>query len=208
MRERFFSLCEALLFVSPEPLPDTVIRDLLIEEEPAVADVFDTLFDDFRQWITRREGGVMIVRVAGGWQMVTRPECADAVSRLKTRRQTARFSRAALEVLAIIAYRQPITTPEIETIRGVDSSGVLKNLLDKKLITILGRKKGPGNPLLYGTTDQFLIAFGLDSLETLPDLTEFEELIPRDGPSPGLPFGERSEAMENESEEKITDEDD
>lgn len=189
MMSRFCALCEALLFASPDPMPEATIRAILIEEDPAFELDFESLFQQFVKWAETRDSGLTVVRVAGGWQLVTRPENADAVARLKTRRQKARFSRAALEVMAIIAYRQPVTTPEIETIRGVDSAGVLKNLLDKKLVTILGRKKGPGNPLLYGTTQQFLIAFGLENLEALPDLKEFEELIPPPETSPpGLPF--------------------
>jgi len=186
--QTFFELCEALLFASSEPLKEGLIKEILSEEQEEFGADFDALFFRFQKWINERESGLMMVRVAGGWQLVTRPHCADAVSRLKTRRRKARFSRAALEVLAIIAYRQPITTPEIETIRGVDSSGVLKNLLDKRMITILGRKKGPGNPLLYGTTQQFLLAFGLNDLDALPDLTEFEALIPREPASAELPF--------------------
>ncbi|MCD4655753.1 SMC-Scp complex subunit ScpB, partial [bacterium] len=133
-------------------------------------------------------GGLEVIKVAGGWQLVTRPAYADAVRRMKTKRQKTRFSRASLETLAIIAYRQPVTAPEIENIRGVESSGVLKNLLDKNIITVLGRKKGPGNPLLYGTTTYFLIVLGLDDLESLPSLEEFESLLPEEAITLKIPF--------------------
>lgn len=131
-------------------------------------------FADFVAWFNVRDSGMRIIKVAGSWLMVTRPEYSDAVLRLKKTCRRVRFSRAALETLAIIAYRQPITTPEIDQIRGVDSTGILKNLLVKKLVTVLGRKRAPGNPLLYGTTQHFLVVFGLDSLDSLPKLEEFD----------------------------------
>ncbi len=108
---------------------------------------------------------------------------------MKSTSQRARFSKASLEALAIVAYRQPITAPEIESIRGVESSGILRNLLEKKLITVLGRKRSPGNPLIYGTTPQFLMVFGLEDLRSLPSLEEFEKILkPLDTPHAELPF--------------------
>ncbi|MBN1297630.1 SMC-Scp complex subunit ScpB [bacterium] len=191
--KRLFPICEALLFASPEPLSADVIGEILRQEGLRLDRDVSNDLESFRSWINDREGGLMVIRVAGGWQLVTRPEAADAVTRLKTHRQNTRFSRAALEVLAIIAYRQPITTPEIEAIRGVDSAGVLKNLMQKKMITLLGRKKFPGNPLLYGTTRLFLKTFGLDSLDALPDLTEFTALFPPGMMQSELPFGKQTE---------------
>lgn len=181
----YFPLLESLLFASDGPLTLKQLEGL-IPDWPI--DTLDSLVQTFLNAYNNQPGGMMIVRVAGGWQLVTRPEYADAIRKMKTLKRRFRFSRAALETLAIVAYQQPVTSPEIEDIRGVDSSGVLKTLLEKKLVTLLGRKKGPGNPLLYGTTDQFLIAFGLDSLEALPSLKEYEKLIPRGATNLEIPF--------------------
>jgi segregation and condensation protein B len=137
----------------------------------------DLIFDEFIDWFNNRVSGLQIIRVAGGWLLVTKADYSDAIRRLKTSIQKTRFSKAALETLAIIAYRQPVSTPEIEQIRGVDSSGILRNLLEKKMITVLGRKRCPGNPLLYGTTNHFLVVFGLDNISSLPTLEEFESVF-------------------------------
>lgn len=169
-KSSFFAMCEALLFSMSEPIREETIMQIVREE---IDQIEGLNFSDFVAWFNTRDSGLRIIKVANSWLMVTRAEYSDAILRLKKNCQKARFSRAALETLAIIAYRQPITTPEIEQIRGVDSSGILKNLLVKKLITVLGRKRAPGNPLLYGTTRQFLVVFGLDSLDSLPKLEEF-----------------------------------
>jgi segregation and condensation protein B len=121
--------------------------------------------------------GLRVERVAGGYQLSTRPEVGPWVRQLFRHRNRARLSAAALETLAIVAYRQPVTAPEIQAIRGKDSSGALKTLLDKKMLRLLGRKKVVGNPLLYGTSKQFLIHFGLNSLEDLPAIEDFEEFV-------------------------------
>jgi len=169
-----FSLFEALLFASGEPLKISQISELLQKDNTSnIPDEFTA----FCEWYNGQARGLKIVKVAGGMQLVTRPAFSDKIRQLRTRRRKTRFSRAAMEVLAIIAYKQPVTTPEIENIRGVDSSGVIKNLLEKKIITISGRKKGPGNPLLYGTTSKFLIVLGLDDLNSLPSLNEFEAIL-------------------------------
>jgi segregation and condensation protein B len=118
--------------------------------------------------------------VAGGYRFTTRHDYHPWVRILFRNQRTVRLSRAALQTLAIIAYRQPVTAPEIEEIRGVDTAGLLKNLLDKRLITILGRKDVVGRPILYGTTADFLVQFGLASLDDLPSLEEFEQLLRAD----------------------------
>ena len=125
----------------------------------------------------QKESGLQLEEVAEGFQFRTRPESADYIQKLIHSRPY-RFSRAALETLAIIAYRQPVTRAEVEYLRGVDSGGVFKTLLEKQLIRILGKKDVPGRPLIYGTTREFLEFFGLRDLSTLPTLKEFSELTP------------------------------
>jgi len=124
--------------------------------------------------------GVELREVAGGYQLRTRPELGPWLARLETQRPV-RFSRPALEALAIVAYRQPVTRAEIEEVRGVDCGGVLKSLLDKGLVRIVGKKDVPGRPLLYGTSRRFLEAFGLASLGELPSLKDIEEILAERG---------------------------
>lgn len=182
----YYSLCEALLFTMSEPVTEKTIMQI-VEKETDCLD--DLKFEEFVEWFNNRLSGLQVIKVAGGWLIVTKPEYSEAIRRLKTSIRKTRFSKAALETLAIIAYRQPISTPEIEQIRGVDSSGILRNLLDKKLITVLGRKHCPGNPLLYGTTNHFLLVFGLDDISSLPTLEEFESIFEKTTASslPGMP---------------------
>jgi segregation and condensation protein B len=125
--------------------------------------------------------GFMLVALAEGYQLRTRPEHAEMVRRLQASRPV-RMSRAAMETLAIIAYRQPVTRADIDYLRGVDSGGVVKSLLDKRLVRILGKMDMPGRPLLYGTSREFLEFFGLQSLDELPTLKEFTELTPQSEP--------------------------
>lgn len=166
------SLVESLLFVADGPLTLDRLCSLLEEYER----------NDIRQAVTALleeyggEGrGVELVEVAGGYQFRTVASNADVLRRL-TKVRPARFSQSALESLAIIAYRQPVTRAEIEYLRGVDSGGVLKTLLEKKLIKILGKKDIPGKPLIYGTTREFLEVFDLKDLRSLPSLKEIREL--------------------------------
>ena len=154
---------ECLLFVSGSPL-GTREMALAVEADEALVE------QAARELSERGSGmwGLMVQQVAGGWQMVTRPEHAMTVARFVGKR-AQKLSRAALETLAIVAYNNPCTQPEVEAIRGVDSSGVMKSILERGLIRELGRKDAPGRPILYGTTDEFLIYFGLNSLNDLPD---------------------------------------
>jgi len=122
-------------------------------------------------------GGLTVEQVAGAFRLATKPAVGAMVRQFFRQRNRTRLSPAALETLAIIAYRQPITVPEIQAMRGVDPSGALKSLLEKSMVRILGRKKVVGNPLLYGTTKQFLVHFGLNQLEDLPSIEEFDEFI-------------------------------
>jgi segregation and condensation protein B len=131
--------------------------------------------DELREEYRRARRGFVLAELADGYQLRSRPEHAEYIRRLQVSRP-ARISRAALETLAIIAYRQPATRADIEYLRGVDSGGVIKSLLDKRLVRIVGKKDMPGRPLLYGTSREFLEFFGLRSLEDLPSLKEFTEL--------------------------------
>ncbi len=166
-------ILEALLFVSHEPLPlDKVITVLAGPPKVAVQHAMQALQHDYDQ-----EGrGLKIVELAGGYVMITRPDCAPWVTKLKTVKASAKVSRSALETLSIIAYKQPIMRMEIEQIRGVETSSVLRTLLEQKLIRIVGRKDVPGRPILYGTSKTFLQKFGLRDLRDLPPLREFAAL--------------------------------
>src|SRR3989304_5050338 len=127
-----------------------------------------------------RPSGLRIAEVAGGFQFITRPELAVWIKKLKKVKQSTRLSKPSLETLAIVAYKQPLVKSEIEEIRGVDSSGVIKGLLDKHMIKIVGRKDVAGRPILYATTREFLQYFGLRDISDLPTLKEFTELMPEE----------------------------
>lgn len=163
---------EAILFVSSEPVPRTRLMELFTEEEREQA------AEDLEAVLARYRGedrGVMVEDVAGGVRLATRPEVVGWLRRFFDVSGGNKLSMAALETLAIIAYRQPITGPEVQELRSVNSSGVIKNLLERRLIRIVGRKEVVGKPFLYGTTREFLVHFGLNSLKDLPPLEEFEE---------------------------------
>ena len=164
---------EALVFVSETPLKAERIAEILEIKNSEVMKSLQELAGLYAQ----KESGLQLEEVAEGFQFRTRPESADYIQKLIHSRPY-RFSRAALETLAIIAYRQPVTRAEVEYLRGVDSGGVFKTLLEKQLIRILGKKDVPGRPLIYGTTREFLEFFGLRDLSTLPTLKEFSELTP------------------------------
>jgi segregation and condensation protein B len=162
----------AVLFASGEPVrPEEIAQALGLsaEEVEGVAGNLERLLE-------RSESGLLLERVAGGLRLATRLDVGPWVRRFMQQRNLTRLSAAALETLAIVAYRQPITAPEIQAIRGRDPAASLKTLLDRKLLRILGRKKVVGSPLLYGTARQFLLHFGLNSLEDLPSIEEFEAL--------------------------------
>lgn len=168
------AVLEALLYASPDPVAVEELREAFgAERAKEVESALAALEEDYR----RPDGGLRIERVAGGYRITTRPELADVLREFVRRRNRARLSRAALETLAVVAYRQPVTAPEIEAVRGVDPSAILRSLLEKRLIRICGRKKVVGNPFLYETTDEFLEHFGLDSVGDLPSLEEFAGLL-------------------------------
>jgi segregation and condensation protein B len=168
-REQLKRALECVLFVATKPLPlEEVARILQIPLDEALM-LLNELAVDYE-----RRSGLAVVEVAGGWRMVTRPEFAPYISRLHPLQRT-RLSRGSLEVLAIIAYHQPITRPEIEQLRGVDSSAAIQSLLEHGLIQVIGYKETVGRPRLYATTQKFLELFGLRSLDELPPLREWQE---------------------------------
>jgi segregation and condensation protein B len=165
-------IVEALIFASPEPLtPKTLYK--LLEGEPRedVEAALAALRADYD-----RPGGLQIVEVAGGYQVVTRPELHEWVRKLFHERTSQKLSVQALETLAVIAYKQPVTVPEILEIRGVQSSSAIKTLLDKRLIVAKGRKETVGRPMMYGTSKDFLLQFGLRDLTELPHVADCEDL--------------------------------
>lgn len=166
------AMAEALIYVSDEPLPIKTLADVLDEEYGWVSMAVEELAREFNE----RNGGLMMREVAGGWQIVTRPEYHEQIRAFLRSRPSAKLSLAALETLAVIAYKQPITVPEILEIRGVQSSSAIKTLLDKRLIIAKGRKETVGRPMLYGTSKEFLMQFGLRDLTELPSIEDFEDL--------------------------------
>jgi segregation and condensation protein B len=167
------AILEALLFVAEEPLPLSKLQEILADASSADTD------GSLRDLAVRLESegrGVMVQEVAGGFRLTTRPDVHAWIQKLQ-QVKPARLSRAALETLAIVAYRQPITRAEVEAIRGVAVDGVLRTLLERELVRMMGRKAEAGRPMLYGTSQQFLEHFGLRELGDLPTLREINELI-------------------------------
>ena len=166
-------ILEALLFVTADPIPVTRFLALLgAVTKQEVEQALASLSHDYEQ-----EGrGLQLAEVAGGYRIVTKAEFAPWLKRLEKVKAPSKLSRSALESLAIIAYKQPIVRAEVEQIRGVETSGVIRTLLERKLVRIVGRKEEPGRPIMYGTTKFFLEHFGLRDLSQLPPLREFKEL--------------------------------
>ena len=166
-------IIEALLFVSCDPLPlDKFTAVLTGHPKVAVHNALKALQEEY----DRQGRGLHVAELAGGFIMMTQPDYAPWIARLNTVKASARVSRSALETLAIIAYKQPIVRADVERIRGVDTTGVLRTLLEQKLIRIVGRQDIPGRPILYGTSKVFLRKFGLRDLQDLPSLRDFKEL--------------------------------
>lgn len=162
------SLIEALIFTATEPI---TLKELRSVTEMTEADIVRAV-NELKEEYNSRQGGLMLVEVAEGYQIVTRPDFALWIRKLKKTAQSSKLSQAALETLAIIAYKQPLTKIDVDQIRGVNSEGAVKSLLDKRLIKIVGKKEAPGRPFLYGTTRDFLQYFGLKSLTDLPPLND------------------------------------
>jgi len=171
-------ILEALIFASPEPLTPKAIYKLL-DTEPK-EDVQAALAELKRDY--ERPGGLQLVEVAGGYQIVTRTDLHEWVRRLFHERSTQRLSVQALETLAVIAYKQPVTAAEITDVRGVNTSGVLSTLLERHLIKIVGRKQVVGRPFMYATTKEFLLRFGLNDLSDLPKVEDMAEALGIDAP--------------------------
>ena len=166
------SIIEALIFVSEEPLSVKAMADVLKEDRGWIEMAVAELAAEFNN----RNGGLHLREVAGGWQFATRPEHHEHVRAFLKSRPSAKLSLASLETLAVIAYKQPITVPEILEIRGVQSPSAIKTLLDKRLIVAKGRKETIGRPMMYGTSKEFLLQFGLKDLTELPSIEDFEDL--------------------------------
>ena len=166
------AVIEALIFVSDEPLTAKAIAEVLKEDKEVINDTLTALAAEFNG----RNGGLQLREVAGGWQFATRPEYHEHVRAFLKTRPSAKLTIASLETLAVIAYRQPVTVPEILEIRGVQSPSAIKTLLDKKLIVAKGRKDTIGRPMMYGTSKEFLLQFGLKDLSELPSVEDFHDL--------------------------------
>jgi len=183
--DRLGPVVEALLFASGDPLPARRIAEIV--EGATVDEVKASLAELATEHLTR---GTRLVEVAGGWQMRTAPEHQRYVRKL-FRERPQRLTRAATETIAIVAYKQPVTRQEVETVRGVDSGGVLESLVERRLVKVVGRKDVPGRPLVYATTPEFLELFGLRNIRELPTLpelgSEFERMSEQGG------FAEREE---------------
>lgn len=165
---------EAILFASPEPVELDRLAAALQADRAQVEAALRELAERY----AAEASGIELKSVAGGWRLMTKPQHHEVVRQfIRSLKPPMRLSLPALETLAVISYRQPVTAPEVREIRGVDSSGVLNTLLEKKLISTAGRKDVVGKPILYRTTREFLLRFGLSSLADLPTMKEFEEML-------------------------------
>ena len=174
-RAEMEAVFEAILFAAPDPVsPDKLLELFPKEGAEAVEEVLTTVR---ARYVEEPHRGVVFERVAGGVRLITRPALHGALRKFFEITGRSRLSMAGLETLAIVAYRQPVTGPEIQDLRSVNSSGVLRTLLERRLVRVAGRKPVVGKPFLYRTTREFLMHFGLQSLDDLPPLEEFEELI-------------------------------
>lgn len=197
--ERLKSVLESLLFAAGEPVSLVQLAHAL-EEVPRER-IRKTL-NEMAVGYTRSGGGLMLDEIAGGYQLRTRSEHAAYVRRLLSAKPP-RLSRPVLETVAIVAYRQPVTRPEIEQLRGVDSGGVLDTLIERSLIRVAGRKDAPGRPIVYTTTSEFLELFGLKDLESLPDMAEFRELEGLRESSEGQPGAAHPDAGQESTQDAI-----
>ena len=166
------SIVEALIFVADEPITVKMLADVTEEDRETI----DAAVEELRNEYEQREGGLQLREIAGGWQISTRTEYHEEFRAYLKTRPNAKLSLAALETLAVIAYKQPATVPEILEIRGTQSASAIKTLLDKRLIVAKGRKETVGRPMQYGTSKEFLMQFGLKDLSELPSIEDFEDL--------------------------------
>jgi len=166
------SITEALIFVADEPINTKTIADVIDVDREVVEKAVAELGEEY----DARASGLQLREIAGGWQIATRPEHHENVRAYLKSKPSAKLSLASLETLAVIAYKQPVTVPEILEIRGVQSPSAIKTLLDKRLIVSKGRKETVGRPMMYGTSKEFLIQFGLKDLSELPSVEDFQDL--------------------------------
>jgi segregation and condensation protein B len=195
------SALEAILFVSGGPLSADRLAGTF--EETTRDQVEEQLRVLGREY-EDRGSGIMLAEVAGGWQLVTRPENAAWIRKFRSVKISAKLSRPALETLAIVAYKQPITRSEVEVVRGVNIGGIMRNLMERRLVKIVGKKDVPGKPMMYGTTPEFLQYFGLKDLSALPTLKEFQELEAGEEIMEEVPVPEARMAGEPEAETAAT----
>src|SRR5215203_1925985 len=167
------AVVEALIFVADEPISAKLIAEILEEDRESISAAIDNLREEYEG----RESGLQIREIAGGFQIATRTELHEDVRKFLKTRPSAKLSLASLETLAVIAYKQPVTVPEILEIRGVQSASAIKTLLEKRLIVTKGHKETVGRPMQYGTSKDFLIQFGLRDLSDLPSIEDFEDLV-------------------------------
>lgn len=167
------ALVEALIFVAEEPVSAKLLGEVLDEDKDAIKAAVEQLTAEFDE----RGSGIQVREVAGGYQLVTRTELHEEVRAFLKTRPSAKLSIASLETLAVIAYKQPVTVPEILEIRGTQSTSAIKTLLDKRLIVAKGRKETVGRPMMYGTSKDFLLQFGLKDLTELPSIEDFEDIV-------------------------------
>ncbi len=167
------AMVEALVFVADEPITVRTLAEILEEDREAVQAAVEALRSEYDD----RESGLQLREIAGGWQLATRTELHETVRKFLRTKPSAKLSLAALETLAVIAYKQPVTIPEILDIRGVQSASAIKTLLEKRLIVTKGHKETVGRPMQYGTSKEFLVHFGLKDLSELPSIEDFEDLV-------------------------------
>ncbi len=197
-------IIESILFVSEKPVTVNQLRDVIEGmDSNEIKKGIMALQEEYAQ----RKSGIVIMEIAGGYQMMTNPTYAMYLRKFYSHRHKERLSKPALETLAIVAYKQPVSRQDIELIRGVNSDGVVNHLVNKGLIKIIGRKDVPGRPYIYGTTKQFLEYFGLRSLSDLPKLEDFSSLEPMEELEEKALSEEQEKSQENQ-ENKTTEEGD
>lgn len=174
MKSQLLSIIESMIFVSQDPLPQSKLCDLL--NEFSEAQIIDAL-EELKKKYSTPENGIHISQAGGGYRLVTNPDNDIWIKRLLNLDRKGKLSPAAMETLSTIAYHQPITLAEISALRGVDATHSLKTLLQKKLVKITGRRKSPGKPLIYRTSEKFLTYFGLDSIKDLPSKEEIAKIL-------------------------------
>ena len=192
---------ETLLFVNEKPVELEQIKNAL--QAVNIADIKSAI-ESLQKEYEEQERGMTIVEIAGGFQMLSNPQYASYLRSFYKTRHKEKLSKPALETLAIVAYKQPVTRSDIEMIRGVNSDAVVVHLFEKELVKTVGRKDVPGRPFLYGTTKQFLEYFGLKSLEDLPRLEEFPSLVPAENQTHEEPVGvaQQTIPLDNKTEEQ------